>query len=145
MHIFIFEVLNYYKSLGVLDVTETSLAGNQPNDPILTHLWMYKRKDPFRQIWRNEHISVHDCFFRNMDKYKYIINFDTDELIMSKNHTTYPELLEDLEKLQDSKVLAKSGGIYTEKKYIIFKLFSELDAGPPGRFYLWMKCIKSCQ
>ena len=116
MHIFIFEVLNYYKSLGVLDVTETSLAGNQPNDPILTHLWMYKRKDPFRQIWRNEHISVHDCFFRNMDKYKYIINFDTDELIMSKNHTTYPELLEDLEKLQDSKVW---GNLHRKKIYNI--------------------------
>ena len=123
----------------MLEVTQTSLPGNQPNDPILTNIWMYHRKDPFRQIWRNEHLSVHDCYFRNMDKYKYIINIDTDELIMSHNHTTYPALLEDLENVEESKVMRES---YISQSIHI--LFRELDAGLSGMFYLWMKCLKRC-
>ena len=44
-----------------------------------------------------------------MDKYKYILNIDTDELIMSNNHTTYPDLMEDLEKVENSEVLRDKG------------------------------------
>ena len=91
-----------------------------------------------------------------MDKYKYIINIDTDELIMSNNQTTYPELMEDLEKVENSEVLRVSKleirvikGFRGEFPFHcidnILNIFRELDAGLSKMFCLWMKCKKKFQ
>ena len=61
-------MLEYYTSLGVVEVQATTLAGTQPNHPGLQHDFIY-REDPHRQQWMNEHIPVNDCFFRNMYRY----------------------------------------------------------------------------
>ena len=92
-------------SLGVLEVIRISLAGGQPNDPALTNMFMYEHGQPHLQHWRNEALSVNDCFFRNMDEYKYIVNIDNDEMILSLNHTNWDEMMEDLEKETVNKVL----------------------------------------
>ena len=97
MNISITQVFDYYVSLGVLEVTRISLAGGQPNDPALTNMFMYEHSQPHLQHWRNEALSVNDCFFRNMDEYKYIVNIDNDEMILSLNHTNWADMMEDLE------------------------------------------------
>ena len=84
-----------------------SLAGGQPNDPDLTNMYMYKHDHPLRMDWRNEPLPVNDCFFRNMDDYKYIVNIDNDEMILSLNHTNWMDMMEDLEKETENKVLGK--------------------------------------
>ena len=91
------QVFDYYVSLGVFEVTRISLAGGQPNDPALTNMFMYEHSQPHLQHWRNEALSVNDCFFRNMDEYKYIVNIDNDEMILSLNHTNWSDMMEDLE------------------------------------------------
>ena len=65
-----------------------TLPGSLPNDPVLTNLWMFDPDDPYNnnndphnQVWRNEEISVNDCFMKNFNKYKYIINKDMDEMM----------------------------------------------------------------
>ena len=82
-----------------------SLAGGQPNDPELTNMFMYKHSQPHHQHWRNEALSVNDCFFRNMDEYKYIVNIDNDEMILSLNHTNWVNMMEDLQEETKNKVL----------------------------------------
>ena len=99
------QVFNYYISLGVLEVTMITLAGGQPNDQDLTNLYMYKHGHPHLQHWRNEALPVNDCFFRNMDEYKYIVNIDNDEMILSLNHTNWITMMEDLEKETENKVI----------------------------------------
>ena len=105
------KVFEYYKALGVLEFSKITLPGSLPNDPVLTNLWMFdpddqynNKNDPHNQVWRNEHISVNDCFLKNANKYKYIINKDMDELIVPLKENNYHEMMEMLEDLNEDKV-----------------------------------------
>ena len=73
-------MFDYYESLGVLEVSRTTLPATQPNDPVLTNMFMYQSPNPHKHLWGNERLSVNDCFLRNMQKYKYIANIDNDEV-----------------------------------------------------------------
>lgn len=104
-----FQVFEYYEAIGVLDIRKTTLAGSQPNHPILTNMFTYQEKPPdvnhpFRHTVGNDGVSVNNCFLRNMQKYKYIANIDIDEIIVPQNWTTWLELMEELEKLSQNKV-----------------------------------------
>ena len=94
-------MFDYYESLGVLEVTLTSLPDTQPNDPVLTNMLMYQARDPHVQIWRDETISVNDCFLKNMNMYRYIVNIDNDEVIVPDNNTgaTWVEMMEVVENI----------------------------------------------
>ena len=92
----IYKVFDYYKSLGVLEVTMTSLPDSQPNHPVLTNLWMYKHNDPHLQLWRDEPIFVNDCLLRKIHKFQYIANIDNDEMIIAEESRDWNEMLEGL-------------------------------------------------
>ena len=96
-------ILFYYQSQGVLEVTLTSLPDTQPNDPVLTNMFMYQAGDPHVQTWRNEPISVNDCFLKNMNMFRYIVNIDNDEVIVPTNQTgpTWVEMMEVLENVTE--------------------------------------------
>ena len=102
-------MFDYYESLGVLEVTLTTLPDNQPNDPVLTNMLMYQAGDPHVQLWRNEPISVNDCFLKNMNMYRYIVNIDTDEVIVPTNKTgsTWVQMMEVLENVTHKQVLVQ--------------------------------------
>ena len=57
------KVLDYYSSLGVVDVTMVSLPGFQPNMPGLQHIYLRNKLTDKR---RNEMIPYNDCLYRNM-------------------------------------------------------------------------------
>ena len=99
-------MFDYYKSLGVLEVTQTSLPDTQPNDPVLTNMFMYQAGNPHLQLWRNEPISVNDCYLKNMNMYSYIVNIDTDEVIVpnKKIGPTWVHMMEALENVADKEV-----------------------------------------
>ena len=99
--------------MGVLEVTPTTLPGTQPNDPLLTNMFVYEHTtvydDPTVQTWRTEQVSVNDCFFKNMNLYRYIVNIDIDEVIVPTNKTgpTWMEMMEALEKITVNEVSYK--------------------------------------
>ena len=64
----ILQVLDYYVSKGVVDVTPYSLPGYQPNLPLLDNMYLVNR-DYFNR--QNEIIPLNDCLYRNM--YKYVL------------------------------------------------------------------------
>ena len=99
-------MLEYYKSLGVVEMSLTTLPGSQPNDPVLTNLFMYNpdHEDPVRQLWRNEHISVNDCFLKNIHKYKYIVNIDNDEIILPLKERNWHDMMTVVEQETGNKV-----------------------------------------
>ena len=101
-------MFDYYESLGVLEVTYTTLPDTQPNDPVLTNQFMYEdwAWNPNLQLWRNEPISVNDCFLKNMNMFRYIANFDSDEVIMPTNKTgpTWVQMIEVLENATENEV-----------------------------------------
>ena len=103
-------MLDYYQSRGVLEVTPTSLPDSQPNDPVLTSMFMYQAEDPHVQLWRNEPISVNDCFLKNMNMYRYIVNIDTDEVIVPTHQTgpTWVQMMEVLENVTHKQVSSKN-------------------------------------
>ena len=95
-----------------MEFSEITLPGSLPNDPVLTNLWMFDPDDPYNnnndphnQVWRNEEISVNDCFLKNLNKYKYIINKDMDEMILPvKESSNYDEMMKMLEEITQNKV-----------------------------------------
>ena len=104
-----FKVFEYYEDLGVVEVRKTTLAGSQPNHPILTNMFMYQENPPddnhpYQHIIGNEGLSVNDCFLRNMQKFKYIANIDNDEIIVPRKWTSLLEMMEVLEKLSKNEV-----------------------------------------
>ena len=59
------QVLDHYTTAGLLEVTELTLPGHQPNLPGLQHLYMEaRRRTP--ELLQFELISLHDCLYRNM-------------------------------------------------------------------------------
>ena len=75
-------------------MTKITLAGTQPNDPVLTNMFMYQSPNPHKHLWGNERLSVNDCFLRNMQKYKYIANIDNDEVILPRTVSTWSRMIE---------------------------------------------------
>ena len=61
-------MFEYYESLGVLEVTPTTLPDTQPTDPVLANMFVYENNGRTSdQTWRTEQISVNDCFLKNMN------------------------------------------------------------------------------
>ena len=125
-------MFDYYESLGVLEVTLTSLPDTQPNDPVLTNMLMYQARDPHVQIWRDETISVNDCFLKNMNKYRYIVNIDNDEVIVPDNNTgaTWVEMMEVVENITKNE--ACSGESKNVDQFISLLMFSRSELGDLG-------------
>ena len=103
-------MFDYYESLDVLEVTKTTLPDTQPNDPVLTNMFMYQAGNPHLQLWRNEPISVNDCYLKNMNMFRYIVNFDNDEMIVPTNETgpTWVEMMEVLENVTKNQACQKN-------------------------------------
>ena len=125
-------MFDYYESLGVLEVTLTSLPDSQPNDPVLTNMLMYQARDPHVQLWRNEPISVNDCFLKNMNMYRYIVNIDNDEVIVPDNNTgaTWVEMMEVVENITKNE--ACSGESKNVDQFISLLMFSRSELGDLG-------------
>merc|ERR1719431_168188 len=58
-----------------------------------------------QHLWGNQRLSVNDCFLRNMHKYKYIANIDDDEIILPQNATSWPEMMEVVEKMSQNETV----------------------------------------
>ena len=78
-------------------MTKITLAGTQPNDPVLTNMFIYQGPNQFSRHSANERLSVNDCFLRNMQKYKYIANIDNDEVIVPQFVSTWSEMMKEVE------------------------------------------------
>ena len=97
-------MFEYYESLGVLEVTPTTLPDTQPTDPMLANMFVYENNGRTSdQTWRTEQISVNDCFLKNMNLFRYIVNIDIDEVIVPTNETgpTWVKMMEILENVTE--------------------------------------------
>ena len=103
----------------MLEVTLITLPDTQPNDPVLTNMLMYQAGNPHVQLWRNEPISVNDCFLKNMNMYRYIVNIDTDEVIVPSNKTgpTWVEMMEATENVTKNQAIIIN--IASRRRYLI--------------------------
>ena len=95
--------MQYYESLGVLEMKNITLAGNQPNDPVLQNKFIYQGPKPRKR--GNERLQVNDCLLRNVQKYKYIACIDIDEVIVPENESTWSAMMEQVDKQPKDKVL----------------------------------------
>ena len=73
-------------------------------------MFIYRAGNPNVQLWRNEPISVNDCFLKNMNLYSYIVNIDKDEVIVPTNKTgpTWVQMMEVLENVAAKEVNSKN-------------------------------------
>ena len=94
--------MQYYESLGVLEMRNITLAGDQPNDPVLQNKFLHQGK--YLPKLGNERLQLNDCLLRNVQKYKYIACIDIDEVIVPKNESTWSDMMKRLEKQSKDKV-----------------------------------------
>ena len=88
-------------------MTRITLAGTQPNDPVLTNMFLYQKnmhKNTYNHLYGNERLSVNDCFLRNMQKYKYIANIDNDEVIVPQYVSTWSKMMQQVKNRAKDKV-----------------------------------------
>ena len=57
------QITDYYSSKGIVEVSNFSLPGVQPNLPLLNYMYLGNRKELKRE---SELIPINDCFYRNM-------------------------------------------------------------------------------
>ena len=89
------KVINFYEEKGIIELTKTSLAGNQPNEPIRQYEYL---KDNLWLQRFNSAAFLNDCFYRNIHRYKYIVNLDIDEIIVPRQPgQTWNDLIQQLE------------------------------------------------
>ena len=62
-------MLDHYTAAGLVDVTPLTLPDYQPNTAGLQHLYMEERRRT-TQLLQFELISLNDCLYRNMYRYK---------------------------------------------------------------------------
>lgn len=90
VHPNISKVLDYYRALDRVDVTDLTLPGGQPNVPGFQHLYLTKKINHKRQ---NELIPYNDCLYRNLYRYEYIVLLDVDEVIVPIKTRNWKQLM----------------------------------------------------
>lgn len=112
------KVLNYYKEYGIVNVTATTLAGNQPNFPIERSAFLK------RNLWqkrRNELLPYNDCFYKHLYSHKYVIPIDIDELIVPTKQRDLQEMVKYLEDSDDFKVTLKMYASFSVRNAYFFE------------------------
>ena len=105
VHANVTKVLNYYEKRGIVHVTPLTLPGVQPNVPELRHLYLRAKTASKRQ---NELIPYNDCFYKNMNRYKYIALLDIDEIIMPRGKNLYWKDIMDSIKRKDKSNITRA-------------------------------------
>ncbi|XP_059473263.1 uncharacterized protein LOC132195342 isoform X1 [Neocloeon triangulifer] len=90
MHANISKVLDYYSNTWNVEVIKTTLPGHYSNIPDLMGTYLYNRLHI--QIFQ-EMIQYNDCFYKNFNKFRYIVLMDIDEVILPLRVKTWSELI----------------------------------------------------
>ena len=110
-------VLEYYESIGYVNIIDISLPGDQPNGKADRTLYL---KENLWQKRRNELIPYNDCLYRNMYMYNFIIPIDIDELLIPIKFRTWAEMLKNLFR-ENPKLLKKYSSISVPHVYFFTK------------------------
>ena len=113
---YVLQVFDYYEALGVLEVSLTTLPATQPDDHVLTNIFVKEHSGWVGgNVWvqhsameRTEQVPVNDCYLKNMNMYKYIVNIDIDEVIVPTPETgeTWEEMMQELEDVTKNEACA---------------------------------------
>ncbi|CAF0925695.1 unnamed protein product [Didymodactylos carnosus] len=95
IHPNISQVLEYYQQQDKVHVEKLTLPGSQPNSPEIREKYLKEKMVNRRQ---NEVIPYNDCFYKNIYFYHYILLLDIDEVIMSLQHRTWLEMIQEIQR-----------------------------------------------
>lgn len=96
------KIFQHYESQGKVDLRALTLPGDQPIENDLLDIYLKKKVVNKRQ---NEIIPYNDCLYRNMNRYKFIVLLDTDEIIMPRTTQNWESLM----KIIAPAVMSESG------------------------------------
>jgi len=117
------KVLDYYQSIGKIDVTHITLPGDEPNLPIFQHKYFVNN---VAQQCYNELIAYNDCFYKNLYSYDYIVPLDVDEIIVPTRDQNWTGLIE--------RVIFKAGSSGKFANFNARNVYFFNDATPEGLY-----------
>ncbi|CAL4124593.1 unnamed protein product [Meganyctiphanes norvegica] len=86
-------VLEFYEKHGKVKVSPLTIPGTRPNLYGLVHEFLQKLHNGKEKLVY-ERIPHNDCFYSNMNMYKYIGIFDFDEIILPTNGLTWINVID---------------------------------------------------
>ncbi|CAI4230487.1 unnamed protein product [Auanema sp. JU1783] len=97
------KVLEYYKKKKNVSVIPLTLPGNSPNIPFVRNSYIWRNRQQKR---RHELIPYNDCLYRHIHSHKYILIIDTDEIVVPLKHGNYKNMLDYLERRNETILLS---------------------------------------
>lgn len=118
------KVLRYYEQKGIVELVPYSLAGDQPNLPLLRTLYLghgtYQKR-------LSEMISLNDCVYKNMYNYEYLVVMDVDEILIPVQLYTWQELVAEVRRQVPPESV-------TQSFFAFNVLFYDDDTHPTDRY-----------
>ncbi|CAL4066096.1 unnamed protein product [Meganyctiphanes norvegica] len=135
VHPNISRVLQYYTLRGRVEVIPLTLPGTQPTEPKELHDFLMKNyKDQLSQ----EKLPYNDCFYRNINKFKYIVNLDLDEILIPRKGQTWQELIDKINKNHKNKGQQLPDSYEIQRVISLDKFRSSHENDPRIPSYMYM-------
>jgi hypothetical protein len=84
-------VLSYYESIGLVKVISWELPGHLPNDPETRSQLLHSNTWQRRRL---EVLPYNHCLYENLNRFRFVVPIDIDEIIFPVNHTDWKALLD---------------------------------------------------
>ncbi|CAL4158887.1 unnamed protein product, partial [Meganyctiphanes norvegica] len=142
VHPNISKVLQYYINEGFVELMPLSLPAGQPNTPHEMHKYLTENIQLKRA---HEKLPYNDCFYKTMNKYKYVANLDMDEIIIPRKYETYEELFGKLNR-KPKKGLTNNIAAYSFSRFLVMNSMREIHgwtSGIPQYMYMLQNVYRS--
>ena len=90
-------VFEYYQSLGKLELTKQTLAGEPKSLAETNRIARNHGTKGFYQTWMYQSLTHNHCFYKNIHRYRYTIHLDIDEVIVPTEDEKWNSLISKLE------------------------------------------------
>ena len=133
-------VLEYYEEMGLIEVFLITLPAFEPNEKYLQDLYLRHNQVANMQ---NEVISLNDCLYRNLYRFKFLTPLDIDEVIVPRAYSDWKTLMKTTLRKQAEK---RAHASYNFRNvYYMDDMTEEFDPGVPEFLHMMRHVYRSSQ
>lgn len=108
-------VLDYYAARGLLHAIPITLPGNLPNEPLERSRFI---RQNILEKRRNEIVPYNDCLYRNLERFRFVVPLDVDEVLVPVRGASWRDVFREL-RADDPQVLRKYVSFAARNTYLV--------------------------